>query len=182
LVKQKIEFLENRGLIDIDQSHNLKLINRLRNDYTHTLKVEAIESKYFQLVENLKLSGYVSANSHYDKFQLVIHQILFELKDIYYKEMAKNGTGKIEKGLTDSDIKLELEKQGKLFWQLCKILKHEKKEYLETYILQCPYCNKGQIVREGDRTPGFKESFFVACNNCGLNGDGSYLDIKTIKK
>jgi len=75
-----------------------------------------------------------------------------------------------------------LEKDGKLSWQFCKIIKYEKEEYDEKYILQCPYCNKGEIIRIIDRTPGFKESYFVKCSNCGLDGDGSNLNMETIKK
>ena len=176
----KIEFLKSQKIINGDQFYNLDIINDLRRDYAHILKIEEIEPKYFQLVENLRLSGYIYANPHYDKFQLIVHQILFELKDIYDKENAKKGHGEIKKGLTDKEIKEGLEKDGKLFWQYCKILKYNKEGYEETYVLQCPYCNKGEIVRIRDGTPGFKESFFVKCSNCGLDGDGSYLNIKSI--
>lgn len=178
---KKIEFLKKGAFIDNNQEYNLKAINELRNDYAHTLEIELIESKYFQLVEDLKLSGYISGNSHHDKFQLVTHQILFELNDVYNRERVKRGEGKIEKGLTDEDVKRKLEEEGQLFWQFCKILKHKKEGYDETYWLQCPYCNKGEIVKEDDRTPGFKESRFIECNRCGLGGDGTTLKIETIK-
>ena len=178
---KKIEFLEKRGFIDNNQSYNLKAINKLRNDYAHILEIELIESKYLQLVKDLKLSGHVFANPHHDKFQLIVHQILFELNDIYNRERVKKGEGTIEKSLTNTDVKRKLEKEGKLFWQLCKILKYKKEGYDEIYHLQCPYCNKGEIIRERDGTPGFKESFFIGCTNCGLSGDGSTLKIETIK-
>lgn len=179
---KKIEFLETKGIIDSNQSYNLKIINNLRNDYAHILEIELIESKYFQMVEKLKLSGYVSANPHHDRFQLIVHQVLFELEYIYNKERAKKGAGKIESGLTDAEIKAKLEKEGRLFWQLCKVLDYEKEGYDERYTLQCPYCNKGELIRMIDATPGFKESFFIGCTNCGLEGDGSTLKIETIQK
>lgn len=178
----KIEFLKARKLIDDDQFYNLEIINDLRRDYAHILKIEEIEPKYLRLLESLKLSGYVSANPHYDKFQLIVHQILSELKYIHHRERAKKGDGKIENGLTDNDVRRKLEKDKELFWQFCKILKYEKEGYDERYVLQCPYCNQGEIVRIRDGTPGFKESYFVECTNCGLDGDGSNLKIETIKK
>jgi hypothetical protein len=178
----KIEFLKAKKLINDDQFHNLKIINNLRNDYAHILETELIESKYFQLVDDLKLSGYISANPHHDKFQLIIHQILFELNDIYDKGRVKRGEGKIELGLTDAEIKAKLEGEGKLSWQFCKILKYEKEVYDERYTLQCPYCNTGEIIRMKEGTPGFKDSFFIGCTNCGLDGDGSELKMETIKR
>jgi predicted RNA-binding Zn-ribbon protein involved in translation (DUF1610 family) len=175
---KKVEYLENNGLIELDQIYNLKEINKLRNKYAHLLEIEKIEFEYQLMVEKLKLSGKVFANPHHDKFQLVIYQLLFELNSIYDNERVKRGEGTIQKGMNDEEIKNKLVQEGTLFWQFCKIINYEKEGYTERYELLCPFCGKGKIIRERDGTPGFKDSFFVKCDNCGLDGDGSTLELK----
>lgn len=155
---------------------NINIINEIRNIYAHTLELEKVQDRIHERLSQLKFSPDFDTSSK-DILESITIQSMFELEETYLRSF-----GEVDE-YNDEEIKNKLVKEGKLFWQYCDIVsKHFEPGNEEVYELRCPYCLEGKIVRISDRTPGFKSSFFIPCNKCGLTGEGSTLILETIKK
>lgn len=174
---QKNEELHNTNIIDDLIYKNTLIINKIRNIYAHEIDLDKLEPKINELLDRIKFSLDFETSSD-DRFLAIAVQTMFQLEEKYYDIKY---TDEI-KVLTDEEVKQKLVKKGKLFWQYCDLLDKKQGFLNETeYVLKCPYCFKGKISRFHDDTPGFKESYFIPCNNCKLSGDGSTLLLETIK-
>ena len=171
---KKIETLNKRGLLNKQLYSNIKKINRIRNIYTHNLDANGIEVS--NLLEGLTFSNDFITSSR-DKFEAVSIQTMFELEGIYLNLIYPQRS----EFYSDEETKQKLIDSGKLFWQSCEILDVKKEGYDERYTLKCPYCCKGEIIKIHEGMPGFKDSYFIPCQRCGLTGDGSTLLFNSIK-
>ncbi len=174
---KKNEELHDNKILDDLIYENVKIINRIRNVYAHEIDLDKLEPKINDLLNGIKFSLDFETSSD-DRFLAIAVQTMFQLEEKYYDIKYAD---KI-KVLTDEEVKQKLVKEGRLFWQYCDLLDKKQGFLNETeYVLKCPYCFKGKISRFHDDTPGFKESYFIPCNNCKLSGDGSTLLLETIK-
>lgn len=172
---QKNESLHNLKIIDDHLYSNIEKINKIRNIYAHTLELEKVQDKVHEYLSQIKFSPDFDTSSQ-DILESIVIQSMFELEEIY---LSISGDAD---EYTDEDIRDKLIKEGEIFWQYCKIInKHAEPGNEEVYELKCPYCFEGKIIKIDDRTPGFKSSFFIPCDKCGLTGEGSNIIFRTIK-
>jgi predicted RNA-binding Zn-ribbon protein involved in translation (DUF1610 family) len=178
----KLHELNNLKVLDEILFSNISTINKIRNKYAHELEIEKIQDQIDEMIRSLKIRPDYETTDN-DKFRYIVVQTMMDLEEICNKA-AKIKSPIIDDSddLSDDDIKSQLISEGKLFWQSCEILGTEKMGYITKYTLKCPYCIEGKIIREKDDTPGYKESEFWACDNCGLDGDSNHLIYETIKK
>ena len=175
----KNEEIHNRHITEDLIYNNIKIINKIRNIYAHEIDIAKLEPEIDKLLQEINFSKNFEATSKIDRFLAISIQTMFQVEEKYYEVKFPEETGE----LSDEEIRQKLIKEGKLFWQYCTLIDVRKRpHYVTEYILKCPYCLKGEIIRSKDNTPGFKESDIYPCQNCGLGGDGSTLDIKTVKK
>jgi len=172
------ELHDNRIIDDVIHG-NIDIINRVRNIYGHELDLKVVEPKINHFLDRVNFSLYFHATDQTEKMLAISLQTMFQLEEKYI-EIKYPGSIKI---LTDDDVKDKLIKEGRLNWQYCELLdKKNRPFYVTEFILKCPYCLTGKIIRYKDDTPGDKESYFDPCDNCGLDGEGSDLNLTTVKK
>ena len=172
---RKINFLNDKGIIEEDLFNNIVSINRLRNVYAHELDLEKANEKVMSLLRKMKIDPYFETTDS-DIFRSVCLQSMMLLE-------ATFANGCKSPRLEDfpyEKVKEKLLKEGRLFWQECEITDKKVQGYIHQYQLRCPLCKEGVIEREKDKTPGFKESFMGSCNVCGLSGNGSTLELNTV--
>lgn len=173
---KKIEGLNAKGTFNKSLYENLLTINRLRNIYAHELDLRSANEKVFDLISKMTLDPHFVCTDQ-DHFRLICIQTMFLLEATY-----NNGGRPPELIFPKEAVREKLCKEGKLHWQDCELISKEQiSQYVHRVTLRCPYCSVGTIVREKDVTPGFRESDMTICKECGLTGDGAYLDFKTIK-
>jgi hypothetical protein len=173
---KKIETLRNQGVLEDALAVNLDAINKLRNIYAHELDLLAANMRAQDLINQLVIDPCFHSTDP-DRLRLICIQVMFLLEATYHNDCKPP---KIQ--FPHDEVKTHLVADGKLHWQQCEILTREDYDHIQQFVLRCPYCQIGTIMREKDGTPGFKDSFMTACQNCGLTGNGSELDLNTIRK
>lgn len=180
----KLNELNNLGVLDKTLFFNINSINKIRNKYAHELEIEKIQTQINELINSLIIRPDYETNDA-DKFRYIVVQTMMDLEEIYHRaeKIKLPILFELESdNLTDEKFRKQLIDEGSLYWQYCKILDTEKIGYITRYVLKCPYCLVGKIIRERDDTPGFKESEICPCDNCGLHGESTELKYETIKK
>lgn len=164
-------YLNDKGFFQQTTFENIETINRIRNLYAHELDLESVTPKVLELIKKLKLNPLFHTTDK-DLLRPACVQTMFELEATY------NLGGKIpDIKFPDADIAKKLKEDSKILWHECQILRKEKSGYIEKFVIKCPRCNEGEVIREKDNTPGHKESSMNSCAKCGLTGDGSYFVI-----
>lgn len=172
----KVDALNKLGTFSEPLYQNLLVINKLRNIYAHELDLEKAHAEVSALISKMTLDPYFVSTDQ-DHFRKVCIQTMFLLESTF------NNNGRPPEMIFPADaIREKLKSNGKLHWQDCELIsKKQRSRYVHQVVLKCPYCSVGTVTREKDDTPGFRESDMTRCEKCGLTGDGSYLDFKTIK-
>ncbi len=169
--------LNEIGSFTEDLYQNILKINQLRNIYAHELDLKKAYRECEDLISKMKLDPYF-VNTDADFFRAICIQTMFALESIY------NNNGKpITSHFPAESVREKLKANRSLHWQECELVSKEKvSTYIERVTMRCPLCGIGTIVREKDSTPGFRDSFMTKCKNCGLSGDGSYLELATAER
>jgi hypothetical protein len=171
---KKLEILNQHQVLEPPLAKNLTSINRLRNIYAHELDLSAATTRVITLIDELELDPYFRSTDP-DPLRTVCIQVMFLLEATFHNDCKPPKLPQFPA----AEARDALIKTGKLHWQKCEILSFRQAGYVEYYELRCPHCQKGTIDRERDGTPGFKDSFMSACQECGLTGDGYVLDYST---
>lgn len=173
---KKTNTLAKVGTLDGDLLHNIQLINKVRNIFAHELDLDAAEAQVRGLLQGLRQDPYFSS-SDMDPLRAACVQTIFAMEATFAngcKPLASNE-------FPHESVRAKLLEKGSLFWQECELLSKEIRGTEHIYTLRCPLCHEGTIEREKETLVGHKSSSIFPCIVCGLNGDGSSLDLSTAK-
>ena len=170
---KKIKKLEELQALEAELATNLFRVNSLRNIYAHQLDLGKASAAVTKLLEELKEDPYFSSNDP-DPLRAVCIQVMFLLEATFHNNCKPPKLPEFP----HAALKRRLQRKGRVHWGECETLSKKINGYLEEYVLRCPRCNKGTILRERDATPGFKEAFMSACSHCHLSGDGYYVVLR----
>jgi hypothetical protein len=173
---KKVKALNDAGVFTESLFGNLTIINKLRNIYAHEIDLSKAHARVSVLIADLILDPYFASTDR-DHFRSVCIQTMFLLESTF----DNNGEQPIAKFPKD-ETREKLNRDGRLHWQECELLSNDRlSQFVHRYVMRCPFCASGTIIREKDSTPGFRESNMTACGKCGLTGDGSYLLLETAR-
>lgn len=173
----KIDVLKKRGVLEDNLAENLETINSLRNIYAHELDLASANVKVQDLISKFRFDPYFRSTDS-DPLRSICIQVMFLLEATFHNDCKPPKLP----NFPHADARARLQRDGKLHWQNCEIVSREEDGYIEHYVLRCPFCQKGTILRERDSTPGFKDAFMTACTNCGLSGNGYDFELDTFHK